>query len=174
MKLFSHFINLFYPNHCLHCFDKIEKKYFCKSCIDLFSLISPEKGLAYFAVFEKRGPIISFLKEIKSNKIHGLIKLAASFIVLQHDNLNWEMPDVIAPAMENRFFKDHRFYLSKEAALLFGKPIKIKSSHDKTALFIDDVFNTVNLKKIQNENEYKKIYYLSLCASDIDGFHFFE
>lgn len=163
MKLIFKIVNLFYPNHCLHCFAKVEKNYFCEKCISFFSYIYPKNKIFYFAVFEKKGPIVSFLKEIKRMQIFGLIKLAASFIVIQHSKLNWEVPDVIVPISKNSLFKDHVYYLSKEVALLFNKPISRKNNSNQVALFIDDVFNSKNIEKIKNVNGFKKIYYLSLC-----------
>ncbi len=163
MKLLSTIVNLFYPNHCLHCFAKVEKKYFCEKCISFFSYVYPKKDLFYFAVFEKKGPIVSFLREIKKTQIFGLIKLAASFIIIQHSKLNWEIPDVIVPISKNRFFKDHIFYLSKEVALLFNKPVTLKNNSNQVALFIDDIFNSKNIEKIKNEKEFKRTYYMSLC-----------
>lgn len=163
MKIFPSFLNLFYPNHCLHCFAKVENQFFCKTCISCFALVYPQKNRFEFTVFEKKGPICSFLKEIKNLKIYGLIKLAASFIVVQHNKLNWEVPDIIVPVSENNFFhKDHLYYLSKEVALLFNKPLILKSKSDQTVLFIDDIFNTKNIEKINSQNN-GKTYYMSLC-----------
>jgi predicted amidophosphoribosyltransferase len=163
MNFLTSCINLFYPNRCLHCFAKIEKKYFCEKCISFFSYLYPKKDLTYFAVFEKKGPIITLLKEIKKKQLYGLIKLAASFIVIQHSKLNWQEPDVIVPSSKNIIFKDHIYYLSKEVAKLFDKPISNKSNFNQTALFIDDVLNKKNIEKLENEHKFKKTYYISLC-----------
>ena len=123
MKVFSSIADFFYPNHCLHCFEKVEKKYFCENCINFFSLINPKENQFCFAAFEKKGPINTFLKEIKKNQMYGLVKLAASFIVVQINNLNWEIPDIIVPITKNRIFKDHKYYIAKEVALLLKKPV---------------------------------------------------
>jgi len=162
MKIFSSIFNLFYPKYCLHCFSKVENKYFCNKCISFFSFIYPQKK-NYFAVFEKKGPINTFLREIKKQHILDLIKLAACFIVLQHSKLNWQMPDLIVPVSKNKFIKDHIFYLSKEIAKLFDKPIGFKSNKNQIALFIEDVFDMKNIEKIKSYTQFKKMYYMSLC-----------
>lgn len=157
------FLNLIYPNHCLHCLDKIAEKYFCERCIGDFIFLYPKKDLSSFSVFEKKGAIVTLLREIKKQQIFGLIKLAASFMVVQHSKLKWQIPDCIIPISKSRFFKDHVYYLSKEVAILFNKPLLKRNNSNQIALFIDDVYNSKNVEKIQNEERFKEIYYLSLC-----------
>lgn len=163
INIFSKILTVFYPNRCLHCSDKIEKNFFCKNCLSFFNMVYPKKDVLYFGVFEKKGPIITLLKEIKKQNIYELIKLAASFMVVQISKLGWEEMDVIVPIGKKSFKKDHAYYLAKEVAILFDKPLSYDTNLDKTALFIDDVFKEEIVDEIKKEKRYKKSYYLSLC-----------
>lgn len=164
-KLFEGFIDLFYPNICFHCSKKLKKNhfYFCKMCLGCFYYLQPNVATEYTAVFENDGPILTFLNQMKGQKLFSIFKTIAAFMVIQHSRLKWDMPDIIFPMIESKFFKNHIFDLSKEVAKFFKKPLKQRTTLNDKVLIISDTMNLKKFKKIKSKILYKKIYGLALC-----------
>jgi len=171
--LFKSFLNFIYPNTCLHCSKKLIKNYnfFCSVCVSTFLYLEPFEKSNFSAVFENNEVIATFIKEIKKQTLLGVAKIAAAFIVIQHDKLNWEKPNVIVPMTKNRFFKDHIYYLSKAVASFYKVPISTKCSENQVALVITDIMRVSKFKDIEKQLDYKKIYGLGL-SFDIFFDHF--
>ncbi|NGX41294.1 MAG: hypothetical protein KR126chlam4_01133 [Candidatus Anoxychlamydiales bacterium] len=160
----SNILNLFYPHLCLHCSSKLEKNYFyfCKICLFDFSYLECKHNISTFAVFENIGAIKTLLKELKTQKILSITKIAAAFIVIQYFRLKWPMPDVIY-LMNNPLIKNHQYYLSKEVSLFLKKPLKKRQNLSEVALIVFDVLETQKFNQIKETLLFKKVYAIGLC-----------
>lgn len=111
-----------FPPLCLHCqaFITEKNRFFCHSCSPFFDLIFPQercfycfcenerkickrcrkrKGLKnpHAAVWEYFGPVVTFIKKLEKEANPALIKLAASFFIVQLNRLPFPQVDFIVP-----------------------------------------------------------------------------
>jgi len=170
-NIFKNLLDFLYPNLCLHCLKKLEKKYFyfCTCCLEDFYFLNSNPLLNYSAVFENEKAILTLLHEMKNQKMFSLNKIVAAFMVIQLCRLKWDMPDVIYPMIKTNINMSHSFFsknyiseLSKEVAKFFNRPIR-KTTQKDTVLLIDDTLNIEKFEKIKNKTLYKKIYAIGLC-----------
>ncbi|OGN59748.1 MAG: hypothetical protein A3F40_03975 [Chlamydiae bacterium RIFCSPHIGHO2_12_FULL_27_8] len=135
--------DLIFPNHCLHCNDKlINFKYFCKICIS--HLIFKENySNNHFIVFEKTDVIFTLIKELKRQKSNGLIKLLASLTAYSFLQNN-DVPQFLE--LKHNFFKkyDYRYFLIKEIAKIFNAKFK----NDNHSTIILEKFELIKDRKI--------------------------
>ena len=118
--ILNKFLNFFYPHLCLQCSKKLKKNYFyfCKECLSFFYYLEPNPFLNYFAVFENEAPILTFLSQLKQQKLFSVSKNIAAFMVIQHFRLKWDLPDVIVPMTNSRLLNNYIFDLSKEVSAI--------------------------------------------------------
>jgi predicted amidophosphoribosyltransferase len=161
-------INIFYPNLCLNCQKQLKKNYFyfCKNCLLDFSYL-PKNNFQknIFSTFENTKSITSFLQNLKSEKILSFSKIAASFMVVQMDNLNLKMPDVIVPLNPKKLLKKtQNYYLAKNLNFFLKKRVLTKPNKTQNVLVVSDILNLKDFKNLQSSLEYKTITYLSLVT----------
>lgn len=163
--IFLFFLNFLYPNICLHCSKTLKKDffYFCEDCLNFFSFEENLKNENYCRVFEKNEVILTFKKELKRNHILSISKILAAFMVVQHNKLNYPMPDIIYPITKNMFYKDHVYYLAKDVSKFLKRPLKKKLKNlENIVLVIFDDFNLLEFSKIQEKFKNKKVFGISL------------
>ncbi len=124
--LFKSIVDLIYPPLCIHCDESLDRddSLFCKSCLELLSLIVPEERCPYCfsvdfnaetekccqwclehpplfermgAAFDYEGVAASLIKQMKYGGQPFLAKGAAAYLVAQFVRLDWPMPDCIVP-----------------------------------------------------------------------------
>jgi hypothetical protein len=158
------FLNLFYPNLCLHCLEKLEdnNNYFCESCLVYFSYL-PVNNNNYNAVFETTYPVLTLIKELKNQKILSMSKIAASFMAIQHHNLSWPHFDKIIPLNNKKIFKDHIYYLAKDLTKYFFEP---KKPITNNILFVSDILDLNELEMAKKKFSNNNIYAMGLCFAN--------
>lgn len=153
--LWNSLSHLLYPPVCLHCDHSTfhQRRPLCATCIDLLALIDPElrcprcfsvvedegalckacredppafKRLA--AAFEYMGPAATLLQHLKFHQQPGFAKIAAAYMIVQWERLNWPLPDLIVPAPQSLMHWLTRGYnqsalIAEEIGKLLDRPV---------------------------------------------------
>ncbi len=163
-------LNLLFPPVCLHC-KAYTSSLFCSGCAAYFELIDPLTRCPYcFAendgrrpcpdcVRKKRwyiriasaidylGPTQTLVKKLKYGRMPFLAKTAAAFMLMQHERLGWERPDVIVPVPRRLWFQgtNHAALIAQGLADHFKvkmRPLVVREAGD---------FSQARLTKVQRE-----------------------
>ena len=139
--------NIIFPKICLHCKEKAKVDFFCDECLSSFDLLDTEDIRQYdylsfpvVTAFDDIGAINTFLSEMKKMKIASLAKVAASYMVYQHMQMGYEIPDIIIPLTDNSYEKRYIDVVTREIAKLFGKPVKKMVYKSKFRILEDMLF----------------------------------
>lgn len=153
-------LNLLYPPRCYHCDTELkEKRYFCVSCTDQLTLLSPEghcakcfrlipnlKGICVHcrtfthpfsrlsACFDAYGPGTCLIKAFLGHKHYSLATEIASFMYLQLTRLRY--PEFQTITMVPKFLKNPQYAVGEELSSLLGVPFipVLKNTKSKFAL----------------------------------------
>jgi competence protein ComFC len=141
------FSSLLFPSSCIHCHEELtgSLKLLCSICLPQLELIDPkDRCPVCFAdgcicsklgprsykrlgcCFEYEGPQKSLLKALKYQDKPYLAKSLASFMLLQYEQLGWQLPDYITYIPQSFLRANLRGY--NQSALLaehFGKLLQI-------------------------------------------------
>jgi len=143
-SFFSISSDLLFPNHCLHCDDKLNNyNYLCPICLDQL-ILKDDNVKNIFRVFEITDVSITILNEIKKMKFLGLINAMASLMVYYYLSSNQIIPEYISTPKQNVLVKDHNYYLAYEISKIFKRPIKT----NQNSLFIIDKMKNISNNKI--------------------------
>lgn len=122
---------------CLHCEEPSKWKLLCPTCAELLELITPppDPHIKIHAALEMIGPANSLIRLLRSDAFPYLSKSLAGFIVAQHHQLHWPLPDLIVPVpMQPLRRLIHRYnpaeLLAQEVARIFKVPT-IKALHKR-------------------------------------------
>jgi predicted amidophosphoribosyltransferase len=195
---------LFFPPLCLHCKETLPKELhiLCASCLHLLELLSPQgrcptcfyertqrscmlcanRKPSYdyaAAVYAEYGPAKSLLYAFREEKRYYLAKSIAPFFLLQHEQLQWELPDcIVTPpqTLSSHFLhgEAEEIYIAKELARLFGCPYKTVSKksdvHDTIILMIstlhpemDAASPILQAAEHMQRTTPKRLYVMSFC-----------
>ena len=149
-RSFAECSNIIFPKICLHCKEKTSQNFFCSNCLCFFELLEKSEFVKIknisspiISSFEDKGPISTFIKELKKMALPALVKVAASYMVCQYLNLlAYPLPDIVVPIGENKntFGIKYNDILAKEVAKLLKRPIKNLFFKTKIAMLQNSFF----------------------------------
>ncbi len=130
-ELMQKTLDLVFPNLCLHCQAKTEKRLFCLSCLESLQLLSTEALTLYrqkldniTVAFAKMGVAESLFLNLKKG-LKPLKKIAASYMVCQLQKENPTLcPDIIVPLPSKAGEYRLNESLALEIGTMFKSPIK--------------------------------------------------
>jgi len=162
-KTLESFYDLLFPSFCLHCSQELNShsKLLCPSCFDLLELLPPEKGLMptisqVGICFESEGPSCSLIRALMEKDMPYLAKSLASFMLIQHQQLGFSLPDRII-YLPQSFLKtalqgyNPNALLAKSCAELFQKPVQAagRSFTNKHVLLVGGICTIATCKEAE-------------------------
>jgi len=182
--------SLLFPSCCIHCKDDLPQSLnlMCGACLELLELIEPTtrcplcfseccicskaQRQSYSRLgccFEYEGPQKSLLVALKYRDMPYLAKSLAAFLFLQHQSLEWQVPDIITYIPQSFLRASTRGYnqsalLAKNLSKLMHVPVKsllkrtcfsvsqTQATKDERRLLSADTFTCKPNENFQNKH----------------------